>query len=228
MGEALNDIRRLSIRARREWSLLNTIARLLSMVLLSTAIVQFLSLDFLQGAETLLLLGFSFLPGYWLRRTVPAYVQHIHSLCLLMAVANCTLGILFNLYRISAYYDKLLHLVNPALVAFIAFLVLYVPAAHQSGDRPLLVSSIVATGALAALLTLGLAAVWEIVEYAADNLLAQQSQGSPVMGPLDDTMWDLILGAAGSVAGVRAAALQVQKQVQQRMQKANSFAHHRV
>jgi len=228
MGEALNDIRRLSIRARREWSLLNTIARLLSMVLLSTAIVQFLSLDFLQGAETLLLLGFSFLPGYWLRRTVPAYVQHIHSLCLLMAVANCTLGILFNLYRISAYYDKLLHLVNPALVAFIAFLVLYVPAAHQSGDRPLLVSSIVATGALAALLTLGLAAVWEIVEYAADNLLAQQSQGSPVMGPLDDTMWDLILGAVGSVAGVRAAALQVQKQVQQRMQKANSFAHHRV
>ena len=228
MGEALNDIRRLSIRARREWSLLNTIARLLSMVLLSTAIVQFLSLDLLQGAETLLLLGFSFLPGYWLRKSVPAYVQHIHSLCLLMAVGNCTLGILFNLYRISAYYDKLLHLVNPALVAFIAFLVLYVPAAHQSGDRPLLVSSIVATGALAALLTLGLAAVWEIVEYAADNLLAQQSQGSPVMGPLDDTMWDLILGAAGSVAGVRAAALQVQKQVQQRMQKANSFAHHRV
>jgi len=228
MGEALNDIRRLSIRARREWSLLNTIARLLSMVLLSTAIVQFLSLDFLQGAETLLLLGFSFLPGYWLRRTVPAYVQHIHSLCLLMAVANCTLGILFNLYRISAYYDKLLHLVNPALVAFIAFLVLYVPAAHQSGDRPLLVSSIVATGALAALLTLGLAAVWEIVEYAADNLLAQQSQGSPVMGPLDDTMWDLILGAVGSVAGVRAAALQVQKQVQRRVQKANSFAHHHV
>ena len=228
MGEALNDIRRLSIRARREWSLLNTIARLLSMVLLSTAIVQFLSLDFLQGAETLLLLGFSFLPGYWLRRTVPAYVQHIHSLCLLMAVANCTLGILFNLYRISAYYDKLLHLVNPALVAFIAFLVLYVPAAHQSGDRPLLISSIVATGALAALLTLGLAAVWEIVEYAADNLLAQQSQGSPVMGPLDDTMWDLILGAVGSVAGVRAAALQVQKQVQRRVQKANSFAHHHV
>lgn len=228
MGEALNDIRRLSTRARRKWSLLNTIARLLSMVLLSTAIVQFLSLDLLQGAETLLLLGFSFLPGYWLRKSVPAYVQHIHSLCLLMAVGNCTLGILFNLYRISAYYDKLLHLVNPALVAFIAFLVLYVPAAHQSGDRPLLVSSIVATGALAALLTLGLAAVWEIVEYAADNLLAQQSQGSPVMGPLDDTMWDLILGAAGSVAGVRAAALQVQKQVQQRMQKANSFAHHRV
>ena len=87
---------------------------------------------------------------------------------------------------------------------------------------------IAATGALAALLTLGLAAVWEIVEYAADNLLAQQSQGSPVMGPLDDTMWDLILGAVGSVAGVRAAALQVQKQVQQRMQKANLFAHHRV
>ena len=228
MGEALNDIRRLSIRARREWSLLNTIARLLSMVLLSTAIVQFLSLDLLQGAETLLLLGFSFLPGYWLRKSVPAYVQHIHSLCLLMAVGNCTLGILFNLYRISAYYDKLLHLVNPALVAFIAFLVLYVPAAHQSGDRPLLVSSIVATGALAALLTLGLAAVWEIVEYAADNLLAQQSQGSPVMGPLDDTMWDLILGAVGSVAGVRAAALQVQKQVQRRVQKANSFAHHHV
>jgi len=41
-------------------------------------------------------------------------------------------------------------------------------------------------------------------------------------------MWDLILGAVGSVAGVRAAALQVQKQVQRRVQKANSFAHHHV
>ena len=228
MREALNDARRLHVRARREWSLLSTLVRVLCILLLVTTIVQFLSRDFLQGAETLLLLGFSFLPGYWLRKTVPTYVQHIQSLCLLMAVGNCTLGILFNFYRILPYYDKVLHLVNPALIAFIAFLLLYVPAAHQSGDRPLLVSSIVAAGVLAALLTLGLAAVWEIVEYAADNLLAQQSQGSPVMGALDDTMWDLILGAIGSVAGVWTGARQVQKQGQIRLHQTNSFAQRHV
>ncbi len=54
------------------------------------------------------------------------------------------------------------------------------------------------------LITLGLGALWEIAEFAGDQLLGMHAQGSPEMGPLTDTMWDLIMDGLG---GVLAAVL---------------------
>lgn len=55
------------------------------------------------------------------------------------------------------------------------------------------------------LFTLGIGALWEIVEYATDLMFHQGAQGSPLLSPLDDTMWNLILdgigGAGGGLAG---------------------------
>jgi hypothetical protein len=56
-------------------------------------------------------------------------------------------------------------------------------------------------------MTLGIGALWEIVEYGADQLIygripsIQRQQGSPTLDPLDDTMIDLIVNLAGGVAG---------------------------
>jgi hypothetical protein len=56
-------------------------------------------------------------------------------------------------------------------------------------------------------MTLGIGALWEIVEYGSDQLLygniasIQKQQGSPTLDPLDDTMIDLIADLAGGIAG---------------------------
>ena len=53
------------------------------------------------------------------------------------------------------------------------------------------------------LATLGIGALWEITEYGLDRARHQGAQRSPIMTPLEDTLWDLILDGAGGVATAR-------------------------
>lgn len=118
------------------------------------------------------------------------------------AVADMTLGRLLGLYSGTAWFDKVLHFGNSLLIGILAFLIVY---ALQLTGR--LRTSAVANAFAIVLLALGVGALWEIAEYAADAVFGQGAQGSPVMAPLDDTMWDLILdGVGGAVGGTLGAA----------------------
>lgn len=118
------------------------------------------------------------------------------------AVGDMTLGRLLGLYSGTVWFDKVLHFGNSLLIGLLAFLIVY---ALQLTGR--LSTSAVANAVAIVLLALGVGALWEIVEYGADALFREGAQGSPVMAPLDDTMWDLILdGAGGAVGGTLGAA----------------------
>lgn len=126
----------------------------------------------------------------------------VEIILLMMAIGNCTLGVAFNLYRTLPYYDKFLHLINPVALAFYCIIFLQV----LTDSRRPLVSSL-ALAVIAALVILGTSAIWEILEYLSDVVVGSETQGTPTMSPLDDTMWDLLLGLLGSLMGAVAGGL---------------------
>lgn len=112
------------------------------------------------------------------------------------AVSDMTLGRLAGLYVGTAWFDKVLHFGNSMLIGLLAFLIVY---ALQFTGR--LRTSAVVNGLVILLLSLGIGALWEIAEYVADLAFQEGAQGSPTMGGLDDTMWDLILDGSGGLLG---------------------------
>ncbi|HEX5061208.1 MAG TPA: hypothetical protein VFV99_17700 [Kofleriaceae bacterium] len=118
---------------------------------------------------------------------------------LVLVTAHMSLGYLFGLYLRVDVFDKVLHLVDSLLIGFVAFLAVYL-AHFIRGDR----SHHWLDAIFIFLITLGLGALWEICEFASDQLFGTYAQGSPTMPPLLDTMWDLILDGTG---GVLAAVL---------------------
>jgi hypothetical protein len=117
-------------------------------------------------------------------------------------IGDMTLGRVYGLYGTSGWFDKGLHLINPLMLSWLAFLALY--ALHATGR--LLVSTGLLVGATI-MLTLGIGALWEIGEYLSDLAFGLGAQGSPVMDPLDDTMVDLMFDAAGGAIGGIAGSL---------------------
>lgn len=112
--------------------------------------------------------------------------------------SDMLLGRAIDLYDLTGWYDKALHFGNSALAGYLGFLVVY--ALHVTGR---LRTSARLDAALIVLVTLGIGAAWEIAEYVADLLFARGAQGSPILSPLDDTMWDLVLdGLGGALGGV--------------------------
>lgn len=111
-------------------------------------------------------------------------------------VADMTLGRLASLYDSSVWYDKALHLGNSILLGMLAFLAAYVLCLTGRLHTPMVV-----TGLLIVMITLGIGAIWEILEYFSDLAFGYGAQGSPLLDPLDDTMWDLVLDGAGGLLG---------------------------
>ena len=112
------------------------------------------------------------------------------------AVSDMTLGRLAGLYVGTAWFDKILHFGNSLLIGLLAFLIIY---ALQFTGR--LRTSAIVNVLIIVLLSLGIGAVWEIAEYVADLAFKEGAQGSPIMGGLDDTIWDLILDGGGGMLG---------------------------
>lgn len=131
-------------------------------------------------------------PAYLARTSQANLPVEIELILLWFLVGDNSFGRLMELYG-TPWFDKALHLGNSG---FIGFLVVYL----------LLFTSRLRTspwfnGVLIFLVTLGIGALWEIVEYGLDSMLHRGAQGSPIMGPLDDTMWDLILDGGGGALG---------------------------
>jgi hypothetical protein len=112
------------------------------------------------------------------------------------AVSDMTLGRLAGLYVGTAWFDKVLHFGNSLLIGLLAFLIIY---ALQFTGR--LRTSTIVNALIILLLSLGIGAGWEIAEYVVDLAFKEGAQGSPTMGGLDDTMWDLILDGSGGLLG---------------------------
>jgi len=93
-------------------------------------------------------------------------------------------------YHIFFYYDKFLHIIFGVIIFLFAF--------DLIGREKTGVSKI-SNYSLGLFTTMGVGAIWEIIEYSYDHLMNFNmklqgvfSSGTLVMAGLDDTMWDLI------------------------------------
>jgi hypothetical protein len=123
-----------------------------------------------------------------------------------LLMCHLLLGTVFDLYDRIVWFDKVLHLGDSVVIGFVAFMAVY--AAHvvrDGGRHPVL------DGVAILIATLGLGALWEIGEFAADQLFGRHTQGSPTMAPLIDTMWDLILDGSGGVIAAVLGALYIHR-----------------
>lgn len=136
------------------------------------------------------------LPAWIARSSAANLPVEIELVLLWWLIADMTLGRLAALYDTSAWFDKALHLGNSVLLGMLGFLAVYV--LHFTGKFP---AGKIISGVIIVVLTLGIGALWEILEYLSDLFFAKGAQGSPVLAPLDDTMWDLILDGVGGLVG---------------------------
>ena len=182
-----------ALRAAR-WEI--RLAWLLRALTLLTAVVHVVQGAWLYVLLCLAAIALVVIPAWIARSSAANLPVEIEIVLLWGLVSDMTLGRLGALYDTSAWFDKALHLGNSVLLGMLGFLAVYI--LHFTGMFP---AGKIVTGAIIVLLTLGIGAFWEILEYLSDLLFAKGAQGSPVLAPLDDTMWDLILDGAGGLVG---------------------------
>ena len=160
------------------------------------AVIHAATGDVVYGAFSLIAVGIAIVPATIARNSRAVWPVEVELVYLWLLVSDVVLGNLAGLYFKVPWYDKALHLSSAVLVGVVAFYAVYL--AHSLGRiqrHPWI------DGAAIFLVTLGLGALWEIGEFGVDQAFGRRTQGSPVQGAIDDTMWDLILDGAGGVIG---------------------------
>lgn len=104
-----------------------------------------------------------------------------------------TAGLAFDIYDKIVYWDVITHVLGTIIIAVIAFIGAY--TLNFSGKVKLSIKMI---GFFTFIFALAMGAIWEIGEFAIDQLIGTHSQDS-----LQDTMWDLIFDAlAGGITAI--------------------------
>lgn len=165
-------------------------------LILMTGVFHVLGGEFLFGFFCLGALALILAPSlvaHSARLTIPVEIE---LFVLWWLVTDMTLGRFLDLYGLLPFYDKLIHFGNSGLLAIISFLAVY---ALRMTCR--IRTGFILNLAAIFLLTLGAGALWEIAEFGVDAMLDAGAQGSPMMAPLEDTMWDLIVDGLGGLLG---------------------------
>ena len=178
------------------------LARALKIVMALTAVIQFIRGQWIFGLGIILAIALVSLPAYLSRRNRYPFPVEIEILLSLILVVHLTFGLALDFYDTFENYDKVLHYGNSVLVSFIGFIIAY--ALYFTGR---LRASLWGVVIVILFMTLGIGALWEIVEYGSDKLVyghidsIQRQQGSPSLDPLDDTMIDLLVNFGGGILG---------------------------
>lgn len=118
-------------------------------------------------------------------------------LAILFVFASLFLGEFHSYYERFWWWDIALHSTSGLLLGLVGFLLVYVLNESRRIDLHML-PGFVALFAFTFAVTAG--ALWEIFEFAADQLLGMRMQ-KPMLGDpsgLTDTMWDLIVDTLGA------------------------------
>lgn len=179
-----------------------TLVILLRVVSLCAGVYQLILGEFVIGVYILLAMGALLLPKLFTRnhiRSVPLELEMIFSVMVLLALV---LGETFNFYQLIPYYDKFIHFSLPLFTGFMGFLLAY--TMHVSGGLHMRTVPLIV---IIVLVTMGIGATWEIIEYLSDTLIAPHTnifghlQGSPTESRIDDTMFDLMFDMLGGIFG---------------------------
>jgi hypothetical protein len=173
-------------------------------ILLISGIYQTFFGEMAIGLMTLIALALIILPGVFTGRRITVIPIEIQILLFLMVLLQLVLGEARDYYTNTNFphYDKLVHFLLPMMLTVIAFMVVYTWYAIGK-----LYASKAVIMVLIVLVTLGVGAFWEIIEYSSDELIYpnvpgwHHFQGSQTEDALHDTMNDLIVDFIGGLVG---------------------------
>lgn len=200
--------RKVETRPPAERARLVHLAILAVLQLVMVAELVFLVLD-QQWLHVFLVVGIMaamLSPTLLKRRLLVEIPSEIQILAILFVFAALFLGEVRDYYERFWWWDLLLHATAGLLLGLLGFMVVYILNEDRQVDlhmRP----SFLALFAFS--FAQGIGALWEIFEFAMDQLFGMTMQ-KPMLGDpsgLTDTMWDLIVNAVGaafvSLAGWR-------------------------
>lgn len=181
----------------------NRLIILLRIISIVAALYQIFFGELVIGIYIVLATGAIMLPGFFTRnyiRSVPYELELIFSIMILLSLV---IGETLDFYMLIPYYDKFIHFSLPFFVGLIAFLLAY--TMYRTGNLRITNGPLII---IIVLITMGIGATWEIIEYVCDvfisphlNNIFGQLQGSTTESPLVDTMNDLIFDMLGGMFG---------------------------
>jgi len=177
-------------------------AVILGILILISGIYQTFFGETEVGLITLLCFIAITIPGFYTKNAIKKFPIEIEIILLLMILFQFVLGEARDFYTDVPYYDKIVHYMIPMFLGVIGFLIFY--TLHITGK---LKTSITIMMYIVILITIGLGAAWEVIEYSSDVILYPRIedwhhfQGNDQQSPLDDTMTDLIDDTLGAIFG---------------------------
>lgn len=147
--------------------------------------------QWLAAATTLAILLITLLPTMLGRRFSLHIPAEFEALTVVFIFASLFLGEVRGYYLRFWWWDIVLHISSGFLLGILGFLLVYVLNKRKELSLDLKPGFV---AFFAFLFALGLGTVWEIFEFAMDQMFGLRMQKGLV-----DTMWDLIVDAAGAV-----------------------------
>lgn len=141
-------------------------------------------------------------PALFTRNYLQKFPREIELMFFVMVFFQFVIGEARDFYTTVPYYDKFVHFLLPMFLGIISVTIFY--TLDAMGMIRVSTGSMIV---LVVLITLGIGAFWEIIEYTSDQLIAPRVenwhyfQGSLTEDPLHDTMNDLIVDLLGGIFG---------------------------
>ncbi len=132
----------------------------------------------------------TFAPYFFRRRYNILIPAEFEIIFVLFIYTSIILGEVHGYYTRFWWWDVLLHTVSGITIGFIGFMIMYI-----FYFKNILHTSALMIAVFSFSFALALGAIWEIVEFTIDSLLGFNMQKSGLV----DTMWDLIVDAAGAL-----------------------------
>jgi uncharacterized membrane protein YjdF len=142
------------------------------------------------------------LPGIMTRNFIKFIPHEFELLFFIMVILQLIVGETLNFHDLVPYYDKFVHFSLPLFVGLMGFLLAY--TLQKTGNLNMTTGPMIV---LIVLITLGIGAIWEIIEYLYDTFIYSKTdafgrlQGTLTESPLVDTMLDLIANTIGGLFG---------------------------
>lgn len=168
------------------------ISLLLKLILAVGAILEAIQGNWLAAISTTGIVIVAFLPmlvGYRFHVRIP---PEFELLAVIFVYASLFLGDVHGYYLKYWWWDILLHMGSGLIMGIFGFLLVYVINEHEDLEMHMKPSFV---GLFAFMFALGMGTIWEITEFALDQLLGMNTQG----GSLVDTMSDLIVDGIGAL-----------------------------
>jgi hypothetical protein len=168
------------------------ISLLLKVILAVGAILEALQGNWLIAITTTGIVIVAFLPilvGYRFHVRIP---PEFELLAVIFVYASLFLGEVHGYYLKYWWWDMLLHAASGLILGIFGFLLVYVINEHEDLEMHMKPGFV---ALFAFMFALGMGTLWEITEFALDQLLGMNTQG----GGLVDTMSDLIIDSIGAL-----------------------------